>query len=110
MAARKRKPPSRPKGSPKVIGSGRKKGTLNKATSALKELLLGSLDDVGGQEYLVRLALKEPRAYASLLGRLIPSEVRATLTERKMLVVKNYTGIEWEKKAKVLPDTKEVMH
>ena len=38
---------------------GRQKGTPNKMSKALKDMVLGALDDVGGQEYLARMS-QEP--------------------------------------------------
>ena len=63
---------------------GRKRGTPNKSTAALKEAVLKAFDEVGGVEYLVRLANDDPRTFCSLLGRVIPTEaslqVDASLT------------------------------
>lgn len=56
-------------------GKGRKKGAQNKVTKALKEMILGALSDVGGQKYLAKQAEKSPRAFLSLLGRVLPTEV-----------------------------------
>ncbi len=60
-------------------GPGRPKGSVNKVTAAVKELLRESLDEVGGKDYLVELARNEPKVYGSLIGRLIPNEVVGTL-------------------------------
>lgn len=54
---------------------GRQKGTPNKTTKALKEMILGALSDVGGQQYLAKQAENSPRAFLSLLGRVLPTEV-----------------------------------
>ena len=37
-------------------GVGRTKGVPNKVTKELKEMILGALDDAGGQAYLARQA------------------------------------------------------
>ena len=63
MAALKGKGPGRPKGSP------------NKATKALKDMILGALDKLGGEEYLVKLATETPTAFATLLGKVMPTQV-----------------------------------
>lgn len=62
-------------GSRKTPGSGRKKGTPNKITGAVKAAVLEAFEAVGGAEYLVRLADEEPRVFATLLAKCIPQEV-----------------------------------
>ena len=52
---------------------GRPKGSLNKTTLAMKEMILQSLDNVGGVKYLETLAVENSSAYASLLGKVLPS-------------------------------------
>ena len=64
-----------PSGSRKTPGSGRKKGTPNKITGAVKAAVLEAFEAVGGAEYLVRLADEEPRVFATLLAKCIPQEV-----------------------------------
>ena len=62
----------RPKGTPKT--GGRKKGTPNKISSALKETILEAAEQAGGEHgtvgYLVVQAHANPTAFMSLLGRL----------------------------------------
>ena len=66
-------PRGKPKGYPKT--GGRKKGTPNKSTTDLKNLILAALEQVGGQEYLAGQAITTPASYMSLLGRIIPTQV-----------------------------------
>ena len=54
---------------------GRTKGTPNKISKSVKDMLLGALDDVGGQEYFKTLALENPTAFASLIKHITPQEV-----------------------------------
>jgi hypothetical protein len=54
-------------------GAGRPKGSLNKVSKALKDMILASLDRVGGEEYLARLAIENSSAFASLLGKVLPT-------------------------------------
>lgn len=64
-------------------GPGRPKGSLNKTTVALKEAILNGATKVGedgkgkdGLEgYCRQLAAKEPKAFAALLGRVLPMTV-----------------------------------
>lgn len=58
-------------------GKGRVKGTPNKVTRALKEMILGALDDAGGQEYLAKQAKESPAAFLTLIGKVLPTEVKA---------------------------------
>ena len=58
--------------------AGRPKGALNKTTAALKDMILGSLDDVGGRQYLARLAIENSSAYASLIGKVLPTTLAAS--------------------------------
>ena len=54
---------------------GRKAGTPNKMTKALKDMILGALDDVGGQAYLAAQAEANPKAFLALVGRVLPLQV-----------------------------------
>ncbi len=69
-----RKPPN--------AGQGRPKGVPNKATKALKDMILGALDDVGGQKYLAEQALENPIAFMGLIGKVLPTTLNATVEEK----------------------------
>lgn len=58
-------------------GPGRPKGSQNKATKALKEMILDALTDAGGQEYLKLQATANPTAFLTLIGKVLPSEINA---------------------------------
>jgi len=66
----------RPTKGQRTPGSGRKKGVTNGDTAKLRELILGALDDVGGREYLAKQAIKNPTAFMSLIGRVLPKDVK----------------------------------
>ncbi len=68
----------RPKGLPKT--GGRKKGTQNRLTRDVKDAILNAFDKAGGEDYLVTIAKNDPRTFCALLGRVIPSEVKAEVT------------------------------
>jgi hypothetical protein len=59
-------------------GAGRPRGSKNKISLALKEMILNSLDRVGGEEYLMRLAIENSSAFASLLGKVLPTTLQAS--------------------------------
>jgi len=59
-------------------GPGRPKGSTNKATAQLKEMILAALDNAGGIEYLERKA-NDPRtasAFLSLIGKVLPMTIQ----------------------------------
>lgn len=54
---------------------GRKKGTPNKTTGQLKEMILLALDKKGGVGYLEEQADKNPVAFLGLVGKVLPLQV-----------------------------------
>lgn len=50
-------------------------GTPNKLTAAVKDAILGAFDAVGGQDYLVRVAMEDPKTFCTLLGKILPTQV-----------------------------------
>ena len=85
------KPKAGMKGGPKVPGSGgSRKGKPNKATKALKDMILGALDRAGGESYLLEQARNNPAAFLTLIGKVLPqtlnATVAATLTSRTVEV------------------------
>lgn len=61
-------------------GNGRPKGAQNKTTKAVKEMLMAALDELNGSEYFLEQARENPAAFMSLVGKLIPTEVKNQLT------------------------------
>ncbi len=59
----------------RTSGQGRPKGSRNKITAALKDMVLAALNDVGGQEYLAARAHDNPAAFLQLLGKILPMQV-----------------------------------
>lgn len=54
-------------------GAGRPRGSLDKGNAKLREMILGALDQAGGQEYLANMAQTSPAAFMSLLGKVLPT-------------------------------------
>ena len=76
----------------KRAGMGRPKGVPNKATKALKEMILGALDQAGGEQYLLEQAQANPVAFMTLIGKVLPSEIQAQLSGALSVYVN--TGID----------------
>jgi hypothetical protein len=68
-----------PKGTiPPNAGKGRKVGTLNKNTKALKDMILEALEGAhpqGGAGYLKTQAKENPAAFMTLVGKVLPLQV-----------------------------------
>jgi hypothetical protein len=62
-------------------GAGRPPGAQNKISLSLKQMILAALDQAGGEEggtgYLRRLAIENSSAFASLLGKVLPTTLAA---------------------------------
>jgi hypothetical protein len=58
-----------------VKTGGRTKGTPNKLTADLKSMILGALEDAGGQQYLLRQSKDNPTAFLTLVGKVLPMQV-----------------------------------
>lgn len=56
-------------------GKGRPKGSRNKLSGQLKEMVLTALDDSGGVDYLVKQAEANPAAFLTLLGKVLPMTI-----------------------------------
>ncbi|MES1993153.1 MAG: hypothetical protein V4457_06005 [Pseudomonadota bacterium] len=65
-----------PKGKPRPAKSGRRKGTPNKVTGDLREMILGALAGAGGEDYLRRQAKANPSAFMALIGRTLPKDIK----------------------------------
>src|SRR6516165_1159891 len=70
------------RGSKALAGAGRPNGSPNKTTTQLREAILGALEAAGGKEgsvgYLCRLAIENSSAFASLLGKVLPTTLAAS--------------------------------
>lgn len=52
---------------------GRPKGTTNKSANYLRECVVSSFEKLGGVTWLVKLGQTDPKAYATLLAKTMPS-------------------------------------
>lgn len=62
---------------PPAAGKGRPKGTANKNTAAIKDMILTALSNAGGAEYLEARANdpKTASAFLGLVGKVLPMQV-----------------------------------
>lgn len=77
---------------PPNAGKGRKKGVPNKTTKTLKDMILGALSKVGGQEYLQKQAEANPTAFMTLIGKVLPTEVNANVDGQIIVKFENADG------------------
>ena len=78
----------------KTSGQGRKAGTPNKITGDVKAMILGALEKAGGLNYLARQAEKNPAAFMSLVGRVLPLQVQAEGNATVSYVIRAPTPVE----------------
>jgi hypothetical protein len=57
----------------------RPKGSENKENKAIKDMIRVALSRKGGADYFERQADENPASFMTLVGKLIPAEVDATL-------------------------------
>lgn len=69
---------------------GKAKGTKNKFTGTLREMILKALDGAGGVEYLQRQADLNPGPFLALVGKVLPTTLEATGDNVRVIVV---TGV-----------------
>lgn len=67
---------ARPKGLPKT--GGRKKGTPNRLTKAIKEAVVEAFEKAGGVDYLLSVAREDPRTFCTLVGKAMPLQIEGT--------------------------------
>lgn len=75
-----------PKGRPRPEGAGRQKGSTNKVTSDIKQMILGALDDAGGRSYLAEQAILNPAPFMALIGKVLPKDIIAKIDTRIEIV------------------------
>ena len=54
---------------------GRPKGSPNKTTAAITEMIEAALDKAGGVDYLVMQSIDNPTAFMGLIGKVLPMQV-----------------------------------
>lgn len=69
------------------MGKGRPKGAPNKLTKTIKEAIEVAFDKAGGADYLARMANEQPAAFMTLLGKVLPTQVDASVKGIGMPVI-----------------------
>jgi hypothetical protein len=64
---------------PPNAGKGRPKGSVNKVNADVKAMVLEALHHAGGAEYLLMQAYDNPKAFVTLVGRVLPLTINATV-------------------------------
>lgn len=64
---------------PPNAGKGRPRGVPNKLTGEVRDMIRLALDEAGGVSYLVRQAEANPAAFMSLVAKILPKEITATV-------------------------------
>ena len=67
----------RPKGQPKSGGA--QKGSVHLHSRAVKDAVYAVFHELGGRNYLKKVAQENPPLFLSLLAKLLPTEIRAEL-------------------------------
>ena len=60
---------------PPAAGKGRPKGSKNKTTANIKAAIEEAFEKAGGVEYLLTIAKNDPRTFAGLLGKVLPTQI-----------------------------------
>jgi hypothetical protein len=58
----------------KPAKAGRKKGSVNKFTANLKEMVMTALSEVGGVDYLIGIARTDPSTFCAMIRHVVPKE------------------------------------
>lgn len=75
MAGEVKKTSGKPRVGDGTPGPGRPKGTPNKNTTAIKDMILQALENKGGTEYLEKQADENPTAFLTLVGKVLPTQL-----------------------------------
>jgi len=60
---------------PPAAGKGRPKGATNKMTRTIKAAIEEAFTKVGGADYLAKMAVQQPAAFMTLLGKVLPTQM-----------------------------------
>lgn len=72
---------ARAKGTPSANPNGRPKGVPNKNAAQLRDMVVGAMDELGGQRWLVEQARLDPKTFINLFAKLLPKVSDVTITD-----------------------------
>ena len=67
---------------------GRTKGTPNKTTAELKDMIITALNNQGGVKYLESVAIANPGAFCALIKAILPKDVNLGSQEDNKLEIR----------------------
>lgn len=73
-------------------GPGRPKGAANKITRDIRLAISQAFDKAGGVDYLVTQSRENPQAFMTLIGKIIPAEVKAQIDGQFVIKVVGRAG------------------
>jgi len=73
--------------------AGRPPGTPNKLTQTVKEAIEQAFNDLNGAEYLKRIAITDPKAFCTLLGKVLPKDVQIGGQDGQPIKIVIVTGV-----------------
>jgi hypothetical protein len=74
-------------------GPGRPKGSSNKITSDMRDIIRQAFDEAGGVEYLKEIAVSDPKTFLTLVGKIVPAEIRADIEATGNMILNIVTGV-----------------
>ncbi len=69
-----------------------RKGSPNKITAQIKDMVRQAIDNLGGVEYFMWAAKEEPRAFLGLVAKMMPAHLKAEIEQKGVVVVRDYSG------------------
>ena len=73
-------------------GAGRKPNVPNKLNAEIKDMIHTAFNTLGGADYLVEQGKENPVAFMTLLGKVIPKDIKADVNIRTVLKRIDLTG------------------
>ena len=71
-------------------GGGSRKGKPNKVPAAIRTMIEQALSEIGGVEYLKTQAEKNPAAFLTLVGKVLPLQISGVASEPLTIQWINY--------------------
>lgn len=69
---------------------GRAKGTPNKSTGAIRDMIIQALNEAGGVKYLLLQSKKNPTAFMGLVGKVLPTQLSGEDDGPIQIIIQRY--------------------